>query len=209
MTTTRDAILDGALQVMRTRGLARTTTKEIARAAGFSEATLYKHFDDKIDVFLCVLSERLPRVSVVSDGAASLAGTLTVAENLQTIAVEVSRFYQAMLPIGMSLFSDTGLLARHRDSVRARGTGPEALTEGVRQYLRAEQAGGRIAATAPIDGAAASLVGACMHQAFLWCFHAEDGDHAITAARQAARIEALAADVVAAVLPALPPPLGG
>ena len=42
--TTRDAILDGALEVMRARGLARTTTKEIARASGFSEATLDKLF---------------------------------------------------------------------------------------------------------------------------------------------------------------------
>ncbi|HEX4258089.1 MAG TPA: helix-turn-helix domain-containing protein, partial [Streptosporangiaceae bacterium] len=47
MADTRDRILDAATHVMRTRGFARTTTKEIARAAGYSEATLYKHFQDK------------------------------------------------------------------------------------------------------------------------------------------------------------------
>ncbi|MGH3995405.1 MAG: helix-turn-helix domain-containing protein, partial [Pseudonocardiaceae bacterium] len=36
--STRDRILDGAAEVMRTRGLANTTTKEIAKAAGLSEA---------------------------------------------------------------------------------------------------------------------------------------------------------------------------
>src|ERR1700723_2853279 len=60
MPNTRDRILDAAAHVMRTRGFARTTTKEIARAAGYSEATLYKHFLDKTDLFLAVLKERLP-----------------------------------------------------------------------------------------------------------------------------------------------------
>ena len=44
--STRDRMLDAAYTVMRTRGLARATTKEIAREAGFSEAALYKHFED-------------------------------------------------------------------------------------------------------------------------------------------------------------------
>src|ERR1700760_4013925 len=60
MPDTRDRILDAAAHVMRTRGFARTTPKEIARAAGYSEATLYKHFTDKTDLFLAVLKERLP-----------------------------------------------------------------------------------------------------------------------------------------------------
>ncbi|MFF7247244.1 helix-turn-helix domain-containing protein [Embleya sp. NPDC008237] len=45
---------------MRTLGLARTTTKEIARAAGCSEAALYKHFTGKEELFVAVLQERLP-----------------------------------------------------------------------------------------------------------------------------------------------------
>jgi AcrR family transcriptional regulator len=50
MTTSRDRILDGAVDVMRSRGLARASTKEIARAAGVSEALLYKLFADKTDL---------------------------------------------------------------------------------------------------------------------------------------------------------------
>ena len=37
---TREAILDAAQQVMHTLGLANTTTREIALAAGLSEAAL-------------------------------------------------------------------------------------------------------------------------------------------------------------------------
>jgi AcrR family transcriptional regulator len=198
--STRDAILDGALHVMRTRGLARTTTKEIARAAGYSEATLYKLFDDKFDLFLSVLAERLPTVGVVRDGAANLAGS--VAGKLHQIVVEMTGFYQAVLPIGMSIFSDSDLLARHRAAVRMHGTGPESVTDGVRAYLAAEQAAGRIDPAAPIDGAAMALAGACMHQAFLWCFDGEVGD---AATQGSARVDAFAAGVVAAILPALSP----
>jgi AcrR family transcriptional regulator len=202
VTSTRDAILDGALHVLQTRGLARTTTKEIARAAGYSEATLYKLFADKTDLLLCVQAERLPTIGVVSDGAASLAGSGTVAGNLRLIVVEMTRFYQSVLPIGMSIFSDNDLLARHRDAVRARGPGPESIVDGVRAYLTAEQAAGRVGPAAPIDGAAMALAGACMHRAFLWCFDGEAGD---PAAQGSASAGAFAAGVVAAVLPALAP----
>ena len=202
MATTRDAILDGALRVMQSRGLARTTTKEIARASGYSEATLYKLFDDKFDLFLCVLAERLPRVGVVHGGAGTLAGKGSVAGNLQRIVVEMTGFYHAVLPIGMSIFSDSDLLARHRDAVRTHGPGPEIITDGVRAYLAAEQAAGRVGAAAPIDGAAMALVGACMHQVFLWCFDGETGGDAI---QGSARVDSFAAGVVAAILPALSP----
>lgn len=155
---------------MQTQGLACTTTKEIARAAGYSEATLYKLFDDKYDLFLSVLVERLPAISVADGDAASLAGTGSVVGNLQRFAVEMTSFYRAILPIGMSVFSDSDLLERHRNAVRTHGPGPERIVEGITDYLAAEQEAGRVAAAAPVEGAAMALVGACMHEAFLWCF---------------------------------------
>jgi AcrR family transcriptional regulator len=198
--TTRDAILDGALHVMQTRGLAHATTRQIAHAAGFSEATLYKLFTDKTELFLCVLAERLPRVSVVSGALADLVGKNTVAANLTAMVTEITRFYQASLPIAMSLFSDTDLLARHREAVRARSAGPEIIVSRVAGYLRGEQAAGRISAAVPADGAAASLVGACMHEAFLRCFSGlapgreDDGD-----------LAGFAQEVVAAAIAGLSP----
>lgn len=57
---TRVRLLDAAHHLMLTVGLARATTKEIARAAGCSEAALYKHFASKEELFIQVLTERLP-----------------------------------------------------------------------------------------------------------------------------------------------------
>ncbi len=59
--------------------------------------------------------------------------------------------------------------------------------------------------SAPIAGAAMALVGASMHQAFLWCFDSEPGD---AATQGSARVDAFATGVVAATLPALSPAPG-
>jgi AcrR family transcriptional regulator len=169
--TTRDEILDSAMEVMRTRGLARTTTKEIARVAGFSEGTLYKVFADKTHLILSVLSERLPQIALTTEGVADLVGKNSVEENLTVMVVEIERCYRAILPTVMSLFSDMELLALEIEAANSRGgPGPGVMTHYVGEYLRGEQAAGRVSATTSVDSAAFALVGACMHHAFLGSF---------------------------------------
>src|ERR1700738_3473180 len=55
---TRTRILEAAEQVVRERGLARATTKEIARAASLSEAALYKHYQGKSELVLAMVTSR-------------------------------------------------------------------------------------------------------------------------------------------------------
>lgn len=59
----RVRILDAAHALMLSVGLAKATTKEIAKAAGCSEAALYKYFASKEELFISVLAERLPRLT--------------------------------------------------------------------------------------------------------------------------------------------------
>ena len=56
----RVRILDAAHELMLTVGLARATTKEIAKAAGCSEAALYKYFASKEELFIRVLGNGCP-----------------------------------------------------------------------------------------------------------------------------------------------------
>lgn len=79
----------------------------------------------------------------------------------------------ATLPIAMSLFLDADLLAREAEALRARG-GPELglIIQRVADYLRGEQATGRVSTTSPVAAAATALVGACMHHGFLGSFSA-------------------------------------
>jgi AcrR family transcriptional regulator len=172
MSTSRDNILDGALKVMRTRGLARTTTKEIAREAGVSEALLYKLFTDKTDLFLCVFAERLTWGTAMSDDVTDRVGKNTVAENLTAMLVQIEFLFDESLPIAMSLFSDVELLARETEALQARGgPGPGILIQQVGKYLRAEQTAGRVRVGVPIDAAATTLVATCLHRSFASSFY--------------------------------------
>ena len=167
---TRDQILDAAAHVMRTRGLANATTKEIARAAGFSEATLYKHFRDKAELFIDVLRERMPSLIPLIASLAERPGQGTVRANLLEVARAAVHFYQESFPMNASIFAEPRLLAAHRTALGRRRAGPHRAVEGLAGYLRAEQELGRVASAADPDAAAALLLGGCFQYAFLGHF---------------------------------------
>ncbi|MET9722007.1 TetR/AcrR family transcriptional regulator [Streptomyces zaomyceticus] len=165
---TRVRIVDAARDLMRTVGLARTTTKEIAKAAGCSEAALYKYFSSKEELFLAVLDERLPRLGGLLDTLAADPGGRTVEQNLTEIARQAALFYEQTFPVVASLYAEPQLKQRHEEAMRAYGKGPHKPVEGLTAYLRAEQRHGRIAADADPAAAAALLLGACVQRAFVW-----------------------------------------
>jgi AcrR family transcriptional regulator len=175
--STRDRMLDAAAHVMRTRGLARTTTKEIAKAAGYSEAALYKHFRDKTDLFLAVLVERAPNtLGSAFAGLDQKIGQGSVQETLEQIARGALAFYRLGFPMAASLFAEPDLLAAHRAALRDRGAGPQYIGIAVAAYLTAERNLGRIRSDADPDAAAALLLGACLQHAFLSSFAGESAD---------------------------------
>jgi AcrR family transcriptional regulator len=182
---TRDTILDAAASVMRERGLANVTTRQIAAAAGFSEATLYKHFADKVELMSAVLQER-------STGFADLSAALAAAEgDLESRLAAVARaaivFYTDNFPMLASIFSDRTILRSHQDGLRRHGMGPHKVNEAIMGYLRTEADAGRIRADADLYAAAGLLMGACMQHAFLghmgWAERRDDKAAALSFAR--------------------------
>jgi AcrR family transcriptional regulator len=164
---TRAQLVDAAERVLRSKGLARATTKEIAREAGCAEGTLYLHFADKLDLVRAVHEKLLPAFVEVVRHLPERAGTRTVEENLTDLAGWALRLYRDMLPLGSSLFADPELLGRFRDRLAERGGGPHRAWEPVVAYLRAEQALGRVAADADPAAAALLLLGACEQLMFV------------------------------------------
>jgi AcrR family transcriptional regulator len=57
MNVTRQKLIDGAMQVLVSEGVAGTTTRKIAEAAGVRLATLHYHFKDKDALLFAVLEE--------------------------------------------------------------------------------------------------------------------------------------------------------
>ncbi|MFJ9084514.1 MULTISPECIES: TetR/AcrR family transcriptional regulator [unclassified Streptomyces] len=186
--TTRERILDATAAVLRGSGAHRATTKEIAAAAGCSEALLYKHFVSKAELFAAVLAERLPLDPAHRPGTPTpSAGRGDVRNNLCALALAALAHYETNLRALAAFHADPALLER---------LGPQdAAADGTctaTGYLRAEQSLGRISGAADPDALAALLLGACLREAFLAPF-----------APGQARPEERAARIVDALLPAL------
>lgn len=55
---TRKQILDASLRLFSEKGFARTSVRDIARAAGITDAAIYYHFDSKRTLFEALFEER-------------------------------------------------------------------------------------------------------------------------------------------------------
>jgi AcrR family transcriptional regulator len=166
----REEIVAAAAKVMREQGYAHATTKAIARAAGYSEALLYKHFKDKTEIFTSVLTEELPALGTTLDELMEAASDTPLAANLARLARITLSFYLESFPIAVSLFSSRELLATHRERVRGRQRGPDVPRVRVVEYLGQEVRLGRIRADADLEASASLLLGACFQYAFLASF---------------------------------------
>jgi AcrR family transcriptional regulator len=212
---TRQRILEASERLMRTIGLARVTTKEIARAADCSEATLYKYFTSKEELFVAVLEERLPSLgSLIAELTAAAGEPATAAPDaadpgtadpdatdpgtaapgtpahsrtteqaLADIALKAAQFYESSVPLASSLFAEPALLQRHVEGLRPLDAGPHRPVEALADYLRAEQARGRVRPGTDPDAAAVLLLGACYQRAFLRLFLGESAAGARVAVR--------------------------
>ncbi|GII55183.1 TetR family transcriptional regulator [Planotetraspora thailandica] len=164
---TRDRIVAAAEQVIQELGLARATTREIARAAGCSEALLYKHFSRKEDLFLAVLLERVPALVPAVTRLNERVGKGAVRENLEEFAQAAVVFYRRSLPLSAGVVAEASLLDGFRRMLADVGGGPHIPINRLGAYLREEQRLGRVGPDADPDAAATLLMGACFHRALL------------------------------------------
>jgi AcrR family transcriptional regulator len=165
-TKTQQQLLDAADQIIRERGVARATTKEIAKAAGVAEGTLYKHFERKEDLFLALFRQRVPAEykEAISEHQ---AGTGSLRANLTAIALAGMRHFEQLVPLMVAFFADADSHARLQAFLQETGGGPQRVYANVAAYLTEEQALGRVNRhVTPLSGAAL-LLGPCWQLVFL------------------------------------------
>lgn len=162
----RERILQAAAGVFRERGVTKATTKEIARAAGVSEGSLYNHFENKSALFGATFATVASGVAQVMRDLMESVGENTVEENLTRFAAAEIRFYAELLPMVGPVLADRELLDWLQGDRPERSHGPLLGHAGLMGYLEAERKAGRLASGARTAAIAAALLGACQHHAF-------------------------------------------
>lgn len=158
--STRERLMDATERIIREQGIMAVTTKDIAREAGYAEATLYRHFQDKAELLLAVMDERISGhfLHLIRDLPAR-AGEGSVAAILEELATAAVEFSAHIMPLDVALASDPALAAAHNKRLRELGTGPEAALRSVVAYVEAEQRLGRVRADASPAAVATILLG--------------------------------------------------
>jgi AcrR family transcriptional regulator len=159
----REAILSAALGLLRERGIARVTSREVAAQAGVSEASVFYHYKDRAGLLQAVFEQGLAPLQALASGG-GLAG-VGLHEVLTLYAHTLDRFLDQALPVMAAAQSDTAL----RDAMAAYMTeqdlGPHRGVAALGGYLAGEQAAGRVRAGVDPHAVAMLFVGACYTRA--------------------------------------------
>jgi len=171
---TQDRLIQATERLLRTHGLARVTTRDIAREAGVAEGSLYHHFRDKAELILAVVEYGVGDFRKVLEDLPLQIGQRTVRANLERVLYAAFDFHYQIAPIICSVFSDQELLVRYREMLSERCSGPQCLHDALASYLQAEQRLGRVAPEAMPLAAAKLLLASSFHTAMLDQFLGND-----------------------------------
>ena len=163
----RPEIIAATEALIRTRGLASTTTRAIAEQAGCSEAALYVHFDNRLTLLLAVLEESLPDMLVPLQALEQSIGTRTPQQNLAVGLRAIFAFHERVVPMLCGLFADPQLLTAYRESLTTRNKGPHGTIARLQNYMSAEQKLGRIHKSIDAETAATILMASSFFKAFV------------------------------------------
>jgi len=137
-------ILEAARDTFLGEG-ATATTGAIARRAGISEATIFKRFRTKTDLFFAAMG--FPEFDARRT-IADLKGEVSADQELEAISLRFLEYLNQMVPVLARLLAHPGLdaaeLAERFPEMPAR-----ALVEAIAEYVESEQREGRIGSCEP------------------------------------------------------------
>jgi AcrR family transcriptional regulator len=191
---TRARLIDATATVVRAQGYAGATTRAIAAEAGVSEATIYRHFADKTELFFAAVVERHAPVIDWMTQLPTSAGSGSLEANLTETLHQLATLGSDLAPLELAILADAEL-ARRRHAFDGVPPGPPTYLS---EYLRGEQARGRVRDDVDPDECAFALL-AMLFGIVAGQIGAETPD--------ASRLIELSARVFAAGL--APPPFGG
>lgn len=161
----REHILDAALRVIQSEGLAAASIRAIASEAGIAPGTLYNYFGDRLQL---VALSILRRIHVLSQPTGELElqpGKGSIASNLHVFVKHSSIALDELVPLTASAFSDTELLNALRSEMM---NADNAFNPGkyLQEYLLEERNLGRVTRETDCGAVASTIISICHDRAF-------------------------------------------
>lgn len=159
----REAILAAALQVIRERGIARLTAREVAGIAGVSEASVFYHYKDRAGLLEAVFAEGVAPLKALAEGGVQPGSDPRAVLTLHGRTLE--DFLDQVLPVIVAAQSDIGLRDALAGYMAEHDMGPHRGVAALGDYFAGEQAAGRARADVDPYALAMMFIGACYTRA--------------------------------------------
>ena len=169
----RAEILTAAERLAIERGFGGVTTKEVARAAGCSEGSIYNHFRDRSDLLAQVVAARVIAVSH-NLGQTVATKPATRGELVAGLVGAVSGAYGQLIALSTSLVADPEVRARFNE-VLEEHRAPESVNDAVAAVITTGQGDGLVRVDVDARAVALLFTGPC-HQAALHAHLAGEAD---------------------------------
>jgi len=157
-----DVILEAARKVFMTHGY-KASTALIAKAAGVSEGTLFKHYKSKCNLFLAAMDVEGNEQSW-EDCLLGAAGKQDIRATLETAGAQLLSHLRLILPRLMMITSSGITIPKHHHP--GQRPPPIEKMEALCKYFKLEIKAGRMAMKSP-EIQAQAFLGALSHYA--WC----------------------------------------
>ncbi|MCU1643100.1 MAG: putative transcriptional regulator, TetR family [Nocardia sp.] len=129
-TGVRESVLTCAQQILTESGVARLSTKEVAKRAGVAESSIFYHFNDRMGLLQAVIQHQLrPLKDLLADRTDSPATDLR--EDLLALLATLEEFFVAAIPVMAAVESDADLRATYQQRSRDLDLGPHRAVEAV------------------------------------------------------------------------------
>jgi AcrR family transcriptional regulator len=136
----REEILRATLELIRERGMARLTTREVAERAGVSEGSVFYHFEDRFGLLRAVFEQSLEplHIQALDSSAGDLRATVT------KVSEGIERFLTASLDVMMAAQSDAELRDSLHAFMLASDYGPHRGIASISAFVAAQQDAGAV-----------------------------------------------------------------
>jgi AcrR family transcriptional regulator len=154
----REAIVKATAELFDEQGLAKLTTKEVAKRAGVSDASVYYHFKDKAGLLQAVIEDGL--ASFKEEDFAKAVAALSVEEMLRRYGEALEAYFDSIHPVVTAMQADRELRDRFRTYMSDNDMGPHRGIRFLSGLLDEQKKLGRVRPDADTQAVALLLQGA-------------------------------------------------